>query len=448
MISTPASVSPGRHLALPDPRAELDLQAIGSEMHAAIADLYPLCRSITGDGVRATLRYLSRFIPLQIREVPSGTRVFDWTIPDEWAIRDAYIKDSRGERVVDFARSNLHVVHYSVPVDRRMRLHELREHLFTLPGHLDWIPYRTSYYRKAWGFCLSHRDLLRLSSDEEYEVRIDSSLQPGHMSYGEYYLPGQREEEVLISTHGCHPSLCDDNLSGVVATAFLARHLSQYSTRYSYRFLFIPGTIGAIAWLSLNESRAPLIRHGVILRCLGNAGPLTYTRSRRGAAEIDRILPYALRARGGAVDLLDFALYGDERQFSSPAFDLPIGCLTRSPDGSLPEHHTSADDLGFVRAEALADSFAACVAGVETLDANRRYVTLNPKCEPQLAPRGLSLPTGGTVLDDRALRWVLNLSDGLHSVVDIAERSGCSFGSVATAASVLHDHGLLREVAS
>jgi aminopeptidase-like protein len=251
---------------------------------------------------------------------------------------------------------------------------------------------------------------------------------------------------VLISTHVCHPSLCDDNLSGVVVAAFLARHLSRYPRRYSYRFLFIPGTIGAIAWLSRNESRTPLIRHGLVLRCLGNTGPLTYTKSRRGAAEIDRVFDHALRARGREFTMTDFALYGDERQFSSPAFDLPVGCLTRAPDGTRPEHHTSADDLGFVTAEALADSLAAGIGAIEILDGNRRYVTLNPRCEPQYARRGVFHPVGEALFDDRALRWVLNLSDGRHSVVDIAERSGCSFRSVAAAAVTLRHHGLLDEV--
>src|SRR5438034_1228277 len=225
----------------------------GAEMHRLITDLYPICRSITGKGLRETLSAVAKFAPLTLREVPTGTQVFDWTVPQEWNIRDAYVMNSRGERVIDFQTSNLHVVNYSVPVHRKMRLAELKSHLFTLPDRPNWIPYRTSYYKENWGFCLSHRQLEGMA-DAEYEVSIDSSLENGRLTYGEYYLKGQTSDEVLISCHACHPSLCNDNLSGVSVTTWLAKQLSQASLRYSYRFLFIPGTIGSIVWLCLNEA--------------------------------------------------------------------------------------------------------------------------------------------------------------------------------------------------
>ena len=232
----------------------MDRERIGQQMHKFIRTLYPICRSITGAGLRETLNQIAEHIPLQIREVSTGTEVFDWTVPKEWNIRDAYIKNLAGERIVDFRKSNLHVVSYSVPIRTRLPLSELKTHLFTLPDHPDWIPYRTSYYQETWGFCLRHQDLLRMK-DEQYEVCIDSSLDAGNLTYGEYHLPGDEESEVLISCHACHPSLCNDNLSGIALATFLARHLSTQPRRYSYRFLFIPGTIGSITWLSRNEDK-------------------------------------------------------------------------------------------------------------------------------------------------------------------------------------------------
>ncbi len=221
---------------------------IGQEIYDLIKELYPICRSITGNGVRETLRILQRYIPLEIKEVPSGTQVFDWTVPREWNIRDAYVKNSRGEKVIDFQKSNLHVLNYSIPVHKVVSLGELREHLFTLPDHPDWIPYKTSYYKENWGFCLSHNQFLELE-EVDYEVFIDSTLENSSLTYGEFYLPGERPDEILISCHVCHPSLANDNLSGVSLATLLARQLNSFAHRYSYRFLFIPGTIGAITWL-------------------------------------------------------------------------------------------------------------------------------------------------------------------------------------------------------
>ncbi|HKW51555.1 MAG TPA: DUF4910 domain-containing protein, partial [Candidatus Eisenbacteria bacterium] len=230
-------------MRISDLLTDLVAERTGKEMYRAVADLYPLCRSITGEGLRRTLRYVGDHVPLEIHEVPSGTEVLDWTVPKEWNVRDAYIANAQGERVVDFRRSNLHLLNYSVPVKAQMSLGELRPHLHTLPDTPDWVPYRTSYYRETWGFCLSHRQLLELP-EGQYDVHIDSSLEPGHLSYGESYLPGSTTDEVLISCHSCHPSLANDNLSGIVVAMSLAQLLSRCSRRYSYRFLFIPGTIG------------------------------------------------------------------------------------------------------------------------------------------------------------------------------------------------------------
>jgi aminopeptidase-like protein len=427
-----------------------DSAQIGEEIHDLICRLYPICRSITGNGVRATLRNVREQIALKIDEVATGTQVFDWTVPKEWNIKAAYIKDSQGRKVVDFEKSTLHVLNYSVPVNTKLSLKELKKHLYTVPEHPDWIPYRTSYYKENWGFCLSHRQLQQLV-DDEYEVFIDASLENGYLSYGEYFLPGQMDDEVLISTHICHPSLANDNLSGVALAVVLARHLSKLPLRYSYRFLFIPGTIGSITWLSLNEAHASRIKNGLVLACVGDSGKVTYKKSRRGNAEIDRAVLKVLKDAGNPYEVFDFSPYGyDERQFCSPGFNLPVGCFMRTPHGEFPEYHTSADDLQFVKPEFLQDSFAKCLSVVSILESNKRYLNQNPKCEPQLGKRGLYESIGGGTdkkLQELSMLWVLNLSDGTHTLLDIAERSGLEFNSVKNAADALLQHNLLVEIA-
>ena len=424
---------------------------VGDDTRSLITKLYPICRSITGNGVRQTLRTIQEHIPLTIHEVPSGTKVFDWTVPKEWNIRDAFIKDSRSEKIVDFASSNLHVVGYSIPFSGKVSFEDLKHHLFTLPDHPDWIPYRTSYYTETWGFCLSHRLLLEMR-DEEYEVCIDSSLQDGHLTYGEYYLSGQSAEEVLLSCHICHPSLGNDNLSGIALMTALAKHLNQKVRRYSYRFLFIPGTIGSITWLALNEARVSSIKHGVVVAGVGDKGGFTYKKSRRGDAEIDRVFGYVLRTAAEDSKIIDFRPYGyDERQFCSPGFNLPVGCVMRTPFGQYPEYHTSADNLDFISMEALSDSFEKCATALDIIDDNGVYSNQNPKCEPQLGKRGLYQSLGGktqTQVNEMAILWVLNLSDGTHSLLDIAEKSGYSFESIKTAATLLAEHQLLKDLSA
>ena len=426
-----------------------DPDDLGREMYRLISGLYPICRSITGNGLRATLGLLKEQIPLTIHEVPTGTEVFDWTVPKEWNIRNAYIKNSKGEKVVDFHQCNLHIVNYSLPIKKKISLVELKEHIFTLPEHPDWIPYRTSYYKENWGFCLSHNQLLELK-DEEYEVSIDASLKEGHLTYGEYYLPGQTADEVLITCHICHPSLCNDNLSGIALLTFLAKLLTSESQRYSYRFLFIPGTIGSITWLSRNESDVSKIKHGLVIACVGDSGKFTYKKSRRGDAEIDKAVAHVLKHSGNDYEIMDFSPYGyDERQFCSPGFDLPVGCFMRTPHGRFPEYHTSADNLDFVQPQYLTDSFMKCAAVLELLEHNKRFVNQNPKCEPQLGKRGLYRTVGGDSdgrINELVILWVLNMSDGSSSLLDIADRSGLEFPVIQNAAAVLRRHDLLTEV--
>ena len=425
----------------------------GRALHRLIEELYPICRSITGDGLRETLRIIGRALgaeaPLETVEVPSGTEVLDWTVPREWNVRDAYVADAAGARVVDFRRSNLHLVNYSVPVRARMSLAELRPHLHTIPERPDWIPYRTSYYEDAWGFCLSARQLAAMP-EGEYDVCIDSTLAPGSLTYGELVLPGETEDEILISTHVCHPSLADDNLSGVAVSVFLARALAaRPHRRHTFRFLYAPGTIGAITWLARNRTRARRIKHGLTLTCLGDGHPFTYKRTVGGAAEIDRAAVHVLAHAGYPHQVIDFFPYGyDERQYNSPGFRLPVGSIMRGRHGQFPEYHTSADDLAFVSPERLAESWTVIAGIADVLEGNRRYRSLAPDGEPQLGRRGLYRALGGTDIPglQMAMLWVLNLADGAHSLLDVAERAAVPFRAVRAAADLLEQHGLLAVV--
>ncbi|HEY0789638.1 MAG TPA: DUF4910 domain-containing protein [Chthoniobacterales bacterium] len=426
--------------------AEWDAAREGSELYGTVSALYPICRSITGDGFRQSLDLLQQTVPIATHEVPTGTPVFDWTVPKEWNIRDAYVKNAAGQRVIDFRQNNLHVLNYSVPVHRKMPLAELRPHLFTLPDAPDWIPYRTSYYQEAWGFCLRRRELEQME-EGEYEVCVDSSLEPGHLTYGEYCVPGQDEGEVLVSCHSCHPSLCNDNCSGMAVAARLACLLQDVPLRFSYRFLWIPGTIGSITWLARNEGSLDRIRHGFVLSCVGDPGPFTYKRSRRGDADVDRAFTHVFRHHAPHAEVLDFTPYGyDERQYCSPGINLPVGCFMRSPNGRFPEYHTSADNLALVTPVALAESLRQLLRVIQVFEENRFCLNLSPKGEPQLGRRGLYGQVGG--LKDApalqmALLWVLNLSDGENDLLRVAERGGIDFSIVSRAAELLTAHGLL-----
>ncbi len=419
------------------------------EMFELMQRLYPICRSITGNGVRETLRIIKEHIPIEIREVPSGTGVFDWTVPKEWNIKDAYIKDSKVEIIVDFRKFNLHVLNYSVAVHQKMPLAQLKKHLFTLPDYPEWIPYLSSYYEENWGFCMSQRQYDKLE-DQTYEVVIDSTLQAGHLTFAELFIKGEREEEVLFSCYICHPSLCNDNLSGIVLLTFLIKRLLKNDLKYSYRFLFIPETIGAITWLSLNEDKVSKIKHGLVVTCVGDPGKSTYKKSRDGNAVIDKVVQKVLIDSQDEYKILDFFPSGsDERQFCSPGFNLPVGSLMRTPYNCFPEYHTSADNLSFVSPEYLADSFEKYMKVILILENNVSYLNLNPKCEPQLGKKGLCSMTGGRKRSDPsrlALLWVLNMSDGKNSLLDISYRSGLSFEQIKDAADSLFAAGLLKKV--
>jgi aminopeptidase-like protein len=420
--------------------------ATGLDAYELMERLFPLCRSLTGDGVRETFDVLEEYIPLTRVEIPSGTKVFDWNVPDEWNIRDAYIADADGTRVVDFQRSTLHVVSYSEPVRATLPLEQLRERLHTLPDQPDVVPYRTSYYERTWGFCLSHRQLLEMRPGD-YEVVIDSTLAPGQLSYAELAIEGQGTGEVLVSTYVCHPSLANDNLSGIAVATMLARELLDRRPRHTYRFLFAPGTIGPLAWLHQNRDRLDRIEHGLTVSCIGDGGNLTYKRSRRGDAEVDLAIETVLRDSGAPHRVLPWEPWGgDERQFCSPGFDLPVGCLMRTPHGEFAGYHTSADGLDRIRPESLAQAVDVCLDLSDVLETNRRPSNLSPYGEPQLGRRGLYRSAGGAVAtpnDERALLWVLNQSDGRATLLDVARSSGLGYSVVRRAAERLEQVGLL-----
>ena len=421
-------------------------QDVGEEIFAFATRIFPICRSITGNGVRQTLREIAGHIQLETHEVPTGTEVFDWTIPREWNIREAYIKDSSGNKVIDFAESNLHVMSYSVPVRKRVSLAELKQHIHTLPEQPELIPYRTSYYAEDWAFCMAHRQLESLR-DETYDVVIDSSLEDGHLTYGEYLHKGDTEDEFLLSAHVCHPSLANDNCSGVALLTHLAKRMAGLRTRYSYRFVFAPGTIGAITWLARNEEKTCRIKHGMVISMVGDGGGPTYKKSRRGDAAVDRAMVHVLGHSGLTGTVLDFWPYGyDERQYCSPGFNLPVGLFQRSMYGTISQYHTSADDLNFIRPEYLAQSYSTIAKTIDVIENDAVYWNTNPKCEVQLGKRGLYGPVGGdtdTATKNMAMLWVLNLSDGTRSLLDIAERSNLPFAIVCKTARLLQEHGLL-----
>lgn len=419
---------------------------IGEAIFAFASEIYPICRSITGNGIRQTLDAVSRHIKLDIHEVPTGTEVFDWAIPREWNIRDAYIKDERGEKIIDFAQSNLHVMSYSAPVRQRISLAELKKHVYTLPDQPDLIPYRTSYYTENWAFCMPHR-LLQSLPDETYEVVIDSSLTDGHLTYGEYLHQGEIEDEFLLSAHVCHPSLANENCSGVALLTHLAKRMAGLRTRYSYRFLFAPATIGAITWLARNEAASRRLKHGLIVSMVGDAGGPTYKKSRRGDATIDRAVAHTLRHSGLTSRIVEFSPWGyDERQYCSPGFNLPVGLFQRSKFDEAPEYHTSADNLDFIAPHHLMVSYRLIVEALDVVEKDVIYRNVVPKCEPQLGRRGLYGPVGGdrhSAFSNMAMLWILNLSDGSHSLLSIAEKASMPFAVIWTVSQRLRKSGLL-----
>ncbi|MGJ4949747.1 DUF4910 domain-containing protein [Bradyrhizobium sp. HKCCYLS20291] len=422
------------------------------DLHAMVAEMYPLNRSLTGAGVRQTLAIVARHIDLVGHEVASGTSVLDWHVPQEWNIRGGTIKTLDGRCLVDFAQHNLHVMGYSKPFHGVVTRAELAQHVHTLPEQPDLIPYRTGYYADNWGFCLTDR-VWQTMTDEAYRVDVDSELAPGAMTYGEFFVPGETDDEVLITCHVCHPSLANDNLSGIAVATALAKARAGRKGRLGYRFLFLPATIGAITWLARNEARLDRVAHGLVLTCLGDDGPFHYKQSRREGAVVDRAVAHVLAQAGEPHAILPFNPYGyDERQFCSPGFDLPVGCFMRGVHGTFPEYHTSADDLAFVKPEALNRSYEVLGGLLDLLDRNCLYQRIDGRGEPQLGRRGLyraiagQREAGGATQMD--LLWFLNLADGRHSLLDMAIRAKVPFARIEAAARLALDAELVRPVAA
>ena len=437
------------HETLRQLRQNLDPEAAGQELHDWVEAWYPIPRSITGAGIRAQFEHMSAHIPLEVTAIPSGTALFDWTAPKEWNVRDAWVKNASGQKVIDWQAHNLHLLGYSVPVHATLSLQELKARCFSLPDQPTWIPFRNSFYKENWGFCVS-QEVLDGLPEGDYEVCIDSTLEDGVLNYAECYLPGETEEEVLISAHACHPSLANDNLSGLAVATWLARELQGKTTRYSYRFVFAPGTIGAIAWLAMNKDRVDRVdrvAHGLILACLGDGGHSTYKQSRRGDAPVDRAVAHVLALSGAAHEIVPFSPYGyDERQYCSPGFNLPVGCLMRTRPGGYPEYHSSADNPSLVQPASLADSLGKLLVVLDILERDATYTNTAPHCEPMLGKRGLYSAIGGrtdTKAVEMALLWVLNYSDGGHSLLDIAKKANMEFDAVRGAADALLSAELL-----
>ncbi|MCA0931054.1 DUF4910 domain-containing protein [Lutimonas saemankumensis] len=418
-------------------------------MYNLIKELFPFCRSITGQGVRDTLSTISKYIPIEIVEVKSGTKVLDWIVPLEWNIREAWVKNSSGKKVIDFNKSNLHILNYSIPMQAEMSLEQLRDHIYTIPEKPDWIPYRTSYHDENWGFCMTHNDFLELE-DDKYKINIDSTLKKGVLSYGEFFIEGNIPNEVLITTHICHPSMANDNLSGISVAVALAEYLSKRENYYSYRFLFIPGTIGSITWLSKNREKVGQIEHGLVLTLLGDSSNFNYKKSRKGNQMIDKIVENCLKNNYKSYGIIDFYPYGyDERQFCSPGFDLPVGRLSRACHGEFEEYHTSGDNLDFVNEKNLDESLHLIKKIVNTIEGNFYFNNLFPYGEPQLGKRGLFKKVGGESKSksfEMALLWVLNQSDSTKCLLDISDISGISFEVVKKAAEELESAGLIEKI--
>ncbi|MDH5291331.1 MAG: DUF4910 domain-containing protein [Acidimicrobiia bacterium] len=409
-------------------------------------DLFPLCRSLTGNGNRATLARVGKEIDLTIHEVPTGTPVLDWQVPNEWNLNRGRLWGPDGDLVADTDNCNLHVVGYSHAVKGALSLSQIANHLHSNPD-MPWsVPYRTAYYAQTWGFCLPYDDHASLQPGF-YTVDLDATLEPGALTYGELVVPGTTDREVLISTHICHPSMANDNLTGIAAAIALARWAMSAQRRLTYRFVFVPGTIGSITWLSRNRDVVPRIAHGLVVTGLGDPGPLTYKRSRRGDTGTDRVLAQVLADRGGRV--IDWYPYGyDERQYCSLGFDLPIGRLSRTMHGTYPQYHTSADDLSFVSAERVLAAVDVATEALELFDQRRPLTNTSPEGEPQLGRRGLFAKIGGTIgtaSKESTYLWLLSLADGDTDVVDVAARAGLPLDEVVLAAARLRDAGLLTE---
>jgi aminopeptidase-like protein len=392
--------------------------------------LFPICRSLSGNGVRETFEILKEIIPLQLHEIPSGKKVFDWTVPKEWNIRDAYILDDQGKKFCDFKVNNLHVVSYSSPIRQEMEWSDLESHLFTLPEMPGAIPYRTTYYKENWGFCISYHDFIELKKSKKFTVVIDATLQEGSITYGDYVLPGKSKEEILFTTYTCHPSMANNELSGVLVTAFLYEAIKAMPDRnYTYRFIFVPETIGSIHYLFLHgEHFRKHLKGGYVVTCVGDAANFNFKVARDETAMINRLSQHVLTGLGYTYKVHDFRPLGsDERQYCSPGFNLPVSVLSRSIFHQYKEYHTSLDNKDFIDFEAMVETIGVFAKFAQAFELNQFYVNQEPYCEPQLGKRGLYPEFGGMKDHEKELvrtMYLLNYADGKHDLLSIAEKTG------------------------
>ena len=400
------------------------------ELEAYFDRLWPLCRSITGEGLRESLRILSEVAPMECTEVPTGSKCFDWEVPKEWVIRDAYILTPDGKKVADFKQNNLHVFNYSSPINQEISHEELAKHVRTLPEQPTAIPYVTTYYREQWGFCLDHVTWESLPKEGTYKVVVDSELKDGALTYGQAVIEGESDQEILFSTYVCHPSMANNELSGPLVAAFLYKELAKGPKPfYTYRFLFAPETVGVIAFLSeWGEHLKSRLHAGYVLTCCGDRGPLTFKMSKHENSAADRIAKHLLSHSGADHSVIPFAVGGsDERQYCSPGFNLPVGSIIRSRYQVYPEYHTSLDNKSFISFPHLEETVAFCLSICEALELNQHYVNLIPHCEPQLGKRGL-YPHAVNPDDERKkvhqLLHLLTWADGEHDLLAIAEKRG------------------------
>jgi aminopeptidase-like protein len=411
--------------------------------------LWPINRSLTGEGNRETLKIISEIIPLKIHEVPSGTQCFDWTVPPEWNTKEAWIKDEKGNTIVDFKNNNLHLLGYSEPFEGLLSFEELREHLYTLPDQPDLIPYLTSYYSRRWGFCLTHNQLNILDTSTKYQVKIESTLDDkGSMTYGDLVIKGKSEKEILFTTYICHPSLASNELSGPLVTSFIYDQLKNRDMYYSYRFVFAPETIGSIAYLSVHgEHLKKNLEAGFVVTCIGDAGNFTYKKSRRSTTLVDRAVQLILQQTEDEFTIKEFAPIGsDERQYCSPGFNLPVGSLMRTMYGEFPEYHTSGDNKDFICFEAMEASIDKFMDIIDLMEMNQKYINQFPNCEPQLGKRGLypSLSEKNKAIEIESMMWILNYADGEHDLIEIIEKSKIDYRTILKVSGKLLLKGIIE----
>jgi len=449
-----------------------DWEALTAQADELLHRLFPICRSITGNGLRKTLALLGEVTPFDLQEVPSGSACYDWVVPDEWNVRDAFVADSRGQRVIDFQTNNLHLVNYSIPFEGKLTFDELKAHLHTLPKAPRAIPYRTAYYNRTWGFCLTQEQLEKLEKADTYQVVVDTTLGPGALTYGEAFLPGSSGQEFLVSTYACHPSLANDNLSGIVLWTLLLRDLRRQTLRHSYRFVIAPETIGALAYISRNEAAVRALTGGFVVTSVAGPGPCGYKPTWRGDSLIDRAIRLTFKELELQPTEYPFLIHGsDERQYSSPGLRIPVGTICKDKYSAYDNYHTSLDNLEFISASNLVETLKLYWLTLEKLEQNRIYRSLNPIGEPMLGKRGLYPQVGGSIMQKAAdtarpskrrprvedengpdeqelsaMLWVLFYADGQTPLLEVAEKTGLPMHQLSEVAEKLAAHKLLERI--